>query len=63
MYYKIINIGGYYSDINAIIPVILIIRTGKPTFLYNKIFEDLKNIIIDSINIIVIDFEKSCQNQ
>ena len=67
-YYQIINIAGFYEDINSIIPIFMIPTTGKSFYLYNKIFEDVKKIINDNgiklENIptrIIIDFEKSLQ--
>lgn len=67
-YYQIINIAGYYPELNTIIPIFMIPTTGKSVYLYNTIFEDVKKIIINNnINIedisnkIIIDFEKSLQ--
>ena len=67
-YYQIINIAGYYPDIDSIIPIFMIPSTGKTFFLYNSIFEDVKKILIDNgIDInkipkrIMIDFEKGLQ--
>ena len=47
-YYQIINIAGYYEDIGTIVPIFMIPTTGKSFYLYNKIFEDIKEIIIDN---------------
>ena len=67
-YYQIINIAGYYPDIDSIIPIFMIPSTGKTFFLYNAIFEDVKKILNDNeIDIkkipkrIIIDFEKGLQ--
>ena len=67
-YYQVLNIGGYYEDINGIVPVFLIPTTGKSEYLYNMIFNDVKKIIIDAnINLsdipkyIMADFEVGLQ--
>jgi hypothetical protein len=67
-YYQIINIAGYYSEIDSIIPIFMIPSTGKSFFLYNSIFGDVKKILFDNeIDIkkipkrIIIDFEKGLQ--
>ena len=56
------------DDINAIVPIFLIPKTGKTEYLYNLIFKDIKLIIKDAnINIeeitryFMIDFEVGLQ--
>ena len=34
-YYQVLNIGGYLENINRIVPIFLIITTGKSEYLYN----------------------------
>ena len=67
-FYKVINIAGYYKDINSIIPIFMIPSTGKTFKLYNSILEDVKKILkenqINEANLpnrIIIDFEKGLQ--
>ena len=67
-FYQVLNIGGYYEDINGIVPVFLIPTRGKSEYLYNMIFNDVKKIIIDAnINLsdipkyIMADFEVGLQ--
>ena len=67
-YYQILNISGFFPDINGLIPKFIAPLTGKSEFLYNTIFEDIKKILIDiNFNIkdlpnrIMIDFEKPLQ--
>ena len=43
-YYQVLNIGGFYEDINGIVPVFLIPTTGKSEYLYNMIFNDVKKL-------------------
>ena len=68
-YCQIINIAGYYPDINSIIPIFMITTTGKSEFLYNYIFEDIIKInektghnIKDIPEYYMIDFESIIQN-
>ena len=67
-YYQVLNIDGYYDDINGIVPVFLIPTSGKSEYLYNMIFNNVKKIIIASnINLsdipkyIMADFEVGLQ--
>ena len=68
-YYQILNIAGYYPDINGIIPIFFIPITGKSQYIYDCIFKDIKKILEDNgINQndipikFMIDFEKGLQN-
>ena len=47
-FYQIINIAGYYDDIGTIIQIFMIPTSGKSFYLYNKIFKDFKENIIDN---------------
>ena len=44
-FYQVINIAGYYKDINSIIPIFMNPSTGKTFKLYNSILEDVKKIL------------------
>ena len=48
LYFQILNIVGYYKEINGILPIFMIIMTGKSEYLYEIIFKDIKNILIDN---------------
>ena len=68
-YYQIVNISGYYPDINGIIPLFMSPITGKSEFLYDNLFEDIikiiesKGIKIKDITAnFMVDFEKSLIN-
>ena len=68
-FYQILNISGFYPDINSIIPIFMIPMSGKSEYLYNSIFKDIKNIITDYgfdlqklPNKFMADFEKPLQN-
>lgn len=68
-YSQIINIAGYYPDINSIIPIFMIPASGKSEYLYDMIFKDVIQIIndegykIDNITSnFITDFEKGLQN-
>ena len=51
-YYQIINLAGYLPDIKSIVPIFMIPTTSKSVCVYNKIFNDIKDILIDNnINI------------
>lgn len=41
-YDQILNISGFFPDINGLIPIFMIPLTGKSEFLYNTVFEDIK---------------------
>lgn len=63
-YYQIINIAGYYEEINSIIPIFMIPTTGKSFYLYDSILNDVKKIMKDNQiesnsfpNRVLIDFE------
>ena len=65
-YYQVINIAGYYPEINTIIPLFMITATGKSFYLYNEIFQDIKRIYVNTGNNIddfpnnyIMDFENS----
>ena len=65
-YYQVINVAGYYPELNAIIPLFMIPTTGKSYYLYKEIFQDIKNIYINTGHKIedfpkdfMMDFEKS----
>ena len=45
-YYQVINVAGYYPEIDAIVPLFMIPTTGKSYYLYREIFEDIKRIYI-----------------
>ena len=67
-YYQVLIIGGFYKEIDSIIPIFFIPTTGKSEYLYNLIFNDIKIIIIEAkINInsipkyFMIDFEIGLQ--
>ena len=69
LYFQILNIVGYYKEINGIVPIFMIIMAGKSEYLYDIIFKDIKNILIDNgINIknipknFMLDFEKGLIN-
>lgn len=47
-FYQVVNIGGYIPEIGGIIPIFFIPTTGKSEYLYNKIFCDIKNILIEN---------------
>jgi len=47
-FYQILNFAGYYKDINGIIPIFMILMTGKNEYLYNKVLQDLKSILKDN---------------
>ena len=65
-YYQILNIAGYFKEINSIIPLVFISITNKSEDIYNKIFHNLFEIM-ENINIkinkickrIMCDFENS----
>ena len=65
-FYQIINIAGFLPKINTTIPIFMIPTTSKSEYIYDKIFKDVKDILLDNkINIssipryIMVDFEKS----
>lgn len=67
-FYQIVNIAGYYEEINSIIPIFMIPTTGKSFYLYDSILNDVKKIMkdnqIDSNSLlkrVLIDFEKGLQ--
>ena len=47
-FYQVVNIGGYIPEIGGIIPIFFIPTNGKSEYLYNKIFCDIKNILIEN---------------
>ena len=47
-YYQILNIAWYYKEINGIIPIFMILMTGKNEYLYNKVLHDVKLILKDN---------------
>ena len=66
VFYQVINIAGFYPEINGIIPIFMIPSTGKSEYLYEQIFNQVRKIYLDSghnINDIpkniMIDFESS----
>ena len=63
-FYQVINIAGFYPEINEIIPIFMISTTSKSEYLYEQIFNHIKKIYLDTgHNIddipknIMIDFE------
>ena len=65
-FYQIINFARFLPKINSIIPIFMVPTTSKSEFIYDKIFKDVKDILLDNkINIssiphyIMVDFEKS----
>ena len=68
-YYQIINFAGYLPDIKSIVPIFMVPTTSKSEYIYNKIFNDIKDILKDN-NIIInestmrfmVDFEKGLIN-
>ena len=68
-FYQILNICGYYKDIKGIIPIFMVLLTGKSEYLYDAIFIDIKKIMKDNgINVenipkkFMLDFEKGLMN-
>ena len=47
-YYQIINFAGFLPDIKSIVPLFMIPTTSKSEYLYNKIFNDMKDILFDN---------------
>ena len=47
-FYQILNIAAFYEDINGIIPILMIVLTGKSQCLYDNVFEEIKIIINDN---------------
>ena len=45
-YYQISNIAGFLPSLNSIIPIFMILCTGKSEFIYNEIFDEIKKIYI-----------------
>ena len=67
-FYQVLIIGCYLPEINSIIPLFFIPTTGKSEYLYDKIFNDIKNILIENkidfkkiTDQYMLDFEKSLQ--
>ena len=65
-YYQVLNIAGFYPDINSIISIFMVPCTGKTEYLYNEIFSEIKGIYLltghkkeEIPNHIMIDFERS----
>lgn len=52
-YYQIINLGGYYEDINGIVPLFMIPCIEKSEIMYDMIFKD----IIENLNLNGIKLE------
>ena len=44
-FYQILNIAGYYKELNSIIPLVFIPMSSKSEIIYNKIFTDLIDIM------------------
>ena len=68
-FYQVLNIAGFFPNLNSIVPLFMIPCTGKSELLYNEIFIELKRIynltghkIENTPKYIMIDFEKSLQN-
>ena len=68
-FYQIINVAGYLPEINALIPIFMVPTTSKTEYIYNQIFNDIKNIIRENNlppksipNKVMVDFEKSLIN-
>ena len=45
-YYQVLNIAGFYPDINSIIPIFMVPCTRKTEYLYNEIFSEIKRIYL-----------------
>ena len=45
-YYQVLNIEGFYPDINSIIKIFMVPCTGKAEYLYNEIFSQIKRIYL-----------------
>ena len=67
-FYQLTNIAGYYSDMNSIIPLILVPTTGRSEYLYDKIikniisiYEDTGHKIKDFPKFFMMDFESAMQ--
>ena len=68
-FYQVLNIAGFFPNLNSIVPLFMLPCTGKSELLYNEIFIELKRIYIltghkieNTPKYIMIDFEKSLQN-
>ena len=47
-YFQILNIAGYYPDIDGIVPIFMIPMTGKSQYIYNCVFRDIISILNDN---------------
>ena len=47
-FYQILNITAFYEQINSNIPIFMIPLTGKSEYLYNKVFEDVINLLSEN---------------
>ena len=68
-FYQIINVAGYLPEINSLIRIFMIPTTSKSEYIYDKIFNDIQNILLENKisrkNIpdkVMVDFEKSLIN-